>query len=128
MGIRHKLEELPPAGVVGRPDGPSERLGREEWEERSGDGNGGDVSESLIKKLDSVGQIARLITPLGVLALLVLQTQFVGRTEFATGMERIKKVEEVLIRMEAQAATDLRHDAVLSDHELRLRALSDKLK
>jgi hypothetical protein len=82
----------------------------------------------LTKTLDAIGQLTRLITPLGVVALLALQTQFVTRSEFAQTNDRIHKIEELLIRMERQAETDLRHDTVLSDHEIRLRALAEKVK
>ena len=86
------------------------------------------MPQPLVKTFEAIGQFTRLITPLGVVALLFLQTQFVGKGEFATGMERVKKMEEVLIRMEAQAATDIRHDHELEDHEQRLRALTEKIK
>ena len=76
---------------------------------------------------DSVGRIARLVTPVGVIGLLVLNSQYVTRAEYAAAADRfsgrLEKVEQVLIRMEANAETDKRHDAELADHEARLRTL-----
>jgi len=80
--------------------------------------------EAVNKSLD-VG--LKLSAPIGVAVMLYLQTQFVTRPEFAKVYERtdarLSKIEEVLIRMEASAETDRRHDVVLNDHESRLRSL-----
>jgi hypothetical protein len=82
------------------------------------------MSESLAKALDLA---SRWVTPAGILVVIALQSQFVSRTEFEAASEklsgRIEKIEAVLIRMEANAETDKRHDLVLADHEGRLRAL-----
>ena len=82
------------------------------------------MSESLAKALDLA---SRWGTPAGILVVIALQSQFVSRTEFEAASEklsgRIEKIEAVLIRMEANAETDKRHDLVLADHEGRLRAL-----
>ncbi len=74
--------------------------------------------------------ILKLATPLGVVVMILLQNQFVTRAEFAKAQEltdaRLQKIETVLIRMEAGADTDKRHDAQLTDHENRLRGLERK--
>jgi hypothetical protein len=79
------------------------------------------MPQHVIKAIDTLSQAARLITPIGVVALLALQSQFVTRGEFASTTARIQKIEEVLIRMEVQSVTDIRHDNILSDHEARIR-------
>lgn len=70
---------------------------------------------------------SKLAVPIGVAIMLWLQSQFVTRLEFATSTERVdqrlSKIETVLIRMEAGAEMDKRHDAVLLDHENRIRSL-----
>jgi hypothetical protein len=72
----------------------------------------------------------KMATPLGVLAMLLLQSQFVTRGEFAKSQElvdsRLSKIETVLIRMETGAETDKRHDLKLEDHEQRIRKLEQK--
>ena len=80
--------------------------------------------EAFNKSLD-IG--LKLSAPVGVVIMLYLQTQFVTRPEFQRASERadarLTKIEEVLIRMEASAEVDRRHDSQLSDHEGRIRAL-----
>jgi hypothetical protein len=70
---------------------------------------------------------AKLAAPIGVCIMLWLQSQFVTRVEFSKAYEktdsRLTKIEEVLIRMEASAEVDRRHDNILSDHEGRVRNL-----
>jgi hypothetical protein len=65
--------------------------------------------------------------PVGVVIMLMLQANFVTRSEFLVlsdkMSDRISKIELVLIRMEATAETDKRQDTLLADHENRLRAL-----
>jgi hypothetical protein len=82
------------------------------------------MSESLAKALDLA---SRWVTPAGILVVIVLQSQFVSRSEFEAASEklsgRVEKIEAVLIRMEANAETDKRHDILLADHEGRIRAL-----
>ena len=82
------------------------------------------MSESLAKALDLA---SRWVTPAGILVVIALQSQFVSRTEFEAASEklsgRVEKIEAVLIRMEANAETDKRHDILLADHEGRIRAL-----
>jgi hypothetical protein len=78
--------------------------------------------DNLNKTLD-VG--IKMATPLGVAVMLFMQSQFVTRSEFASSSDRVdarlSKIETVLIRMEAGAESDKRHDALLADHETRLR-------
>ena len=82
------------------------------------------MSESLAKALDLA---SRWVTPAGIIVVIVLQSQFVSRGEFESASEklsgRVEKIEAVLIRMEANAETDKRHDLQLADHEGRLRGL-----
>jgi hypothetical protein len=80
--------------------------------------------ENLNKTIDTA---AKLAAPIGVAIMLYLQTQFVTRVEFSKAYEktdsRLTKIEEVLIRMEASAEVDRRHDNLLADHEGRIRNL-----
>jgi hypothetical protein len=82
------------------------------------------MSENLVKTLDIT---SRWITPAGIIIILLLQSQFVSRVEFEAASEklsgRVEKIEQLLIRMEANAETDKRHSAQLDDHEGRLRAI-----
>lgn len=85
------------------------------------------MSESLAKALDLA---SRWVTPIGILVVILLQSQFVSRSEFEAASEklsgRVEKIEAVLIRMEANAETDKRHDILLADHEGRIRNLERK--
>jgi len=78
--------------------------------------------DNINKSLD-VG--LKMATPIGVVVMLFMQSQFVTRGEFANSSERVdarlSKIETVLIRMEAGAEADKRHDTLLADHETRLR-------
>jgi hypothetical protein len=74
----------------------------------------------LAKYFDLVLKVA---TTLALLAVALLGTKFVTKEEFVQANARIEKVEAVLIRMEANAETDKRHDILLADHEARLRTL-----
>jgi hypothetical protein len=80
--------------------------------------------ENLNKSLDTA---AKLAAPVGVVIMLWLQSQFVTRVEFSKAYDktdsRLTKIEEVLIRMEASAEVDRRHDDILADHEGRIRAI-----
>lgn len=71
--------------------------------------------------------LVKLATPLGVVIMLYLQSQFVTRQEFVTASEkldlRIQKIEEVLIRMEMRDEVDSLHSKQIADHEQRLRSL-----
>ena len=72
-----------------------------------------------------VDTATKLAVPIGVAIMLWLQSQFVTRLEFGAYNERVDvrlgKIEAVLIRMEAGAESDKRHDTLLADHETRLR-------
>ena len=80
--------------------------------------------ETFNKTIDAASKLA---VPFGVATMLWLQSQFVTRLEFSTSNERVDqrlgKIEAVLIRMEAGAEADKRHDVVLNDHEGRIRSL-----
>jgi hypothetical protein len=82
------------------------------------------MSESVAKALDLA---SRWVTPIGILVVILLQSQFVSRSEFEGASEklsgRVEKIEAVLIRMEANAETDKRHDNLIADHEGRIRGL-----
>lgn len=79
---------------------------------------------------DSIDLFGKVLTPLGIVAILFLNTQYVTRKEYVEGAEklsgRVQKIEEVLIRMEANYETDKRHDNQLADHETRLRVIEAK--
>jgi hypothetical protein len=80
--------------------------------------------ENINKTIDTA---AKLAAPVGVVIMLWLQSQFVTRVEFSKAYDktdsRLTKIEEVLIRMEASAEVDRRHDDILADHEGRIRAI-----
>lgn len=77
----------------------------------------------LAKHFDTLLKIA---TTLALLAVALLGTKFVTKEEFTAANSRIEKIEAVLIRMEANAETDKRHDVILADHEARLRSLEHR--
>jgi len=85
------------------------------------------MSENMVKAFDMA---SRWVTPAGIILILLLQTQFVSRKEFELASEklsgRVEKIEAVLIRMEANAETDKRHDLQLADHEARIRTIERK--
>jgi hypothetical protein len=69
----------------------------------------------------------KLLTVFALLSVAFLGTKFVSRDEFKEANDvlsgRIGKIEEVLIRMEANYETDKRHDMLLADHESRIRVI-----
>jgi hypothetical protein len=69
----------------------------------------------------------KLLTVFALLSVAFLGTKFVSREEFKEANDvlsgRIGKIEEVLIRMEANYETDKRHDMLLADHESRIRTI-----
>jgi hypothetical protein len=69
----------------------------------------------------------KLLTVFALLSVAFLGTKFVSREEFKEANDvlsgRIGKIEEVLIRMEANYETDKRHDMLLADHESRIRVI-----
>jgi hypothetical protein len=79
--------------------------------------------EDVNKAIDVV---AKLAAPVGVIVMIWLQSQFVTRVEFQKIDDRISKIEQVLIRMEANAEVDKRHAIILADHEQRIRGIEKK--
>ena len=79
---------------------------------------------ALVKYFDLFLKVA---TVLALLSVAFLGTKFVTKDEFEKNYDilstRVGKIEQVLIRMEATAETDKRHDSILSDHEKRIRTL-----
>ena len=71
--------------------------------------------------------ILKALPALASIVFILLSTQFVSRTEFLATSEkfsgRIEAIEKLLIRLESSQETDRRHDAILADHETRLRTL-----
>ena len=65
----------------------------------------------------------KIATTVALVSVALLGTKFVTKEEFITSNQRIEKIEQVLIRMEANAETDVRHDKALHDHEIRIRDL-----
>jgi hypothetical protein len=68
----------------------------------------------------------KVATTAALLGVALLGTKFVTKEEFTAANTRIEKIEAVLIRMEANAETDKRHDILLADHETRLRTLEKR--
>lgn len=68
----------------------------------------------------------KIATTVALLGVALLGTKFVTKEEFNSTNARIEKIEAVLIRMEANAETDKRHDILLADHENRIRTLERK--
>jgi hypothetical protein len=65
----------------------------------------------------------KVASTLALVAVAMLGSKFVTKEEFTAANTRIEKIEAVLIRMEANAETDRRHDVLLADHEARLRQI-----
>ena len=65
----------------------------------------------------------KVATTVALLLVAILSTKFVTKEEFTAANSRIEKIEAVLIRMEQNAITDIRHDNLLHDHETRIRLL-----
>ena len=86
------------------------------------------MSRELIKFFDGYW---KYLTPLSLIVMAYLQTQFVGKEEFHNHTEkifnRVEKIEQILIRMESSVETDKRHDNLISDHEIRIRTLENKV-
>jgi hypothetical protein len=83
------------------------------------------VSISSFIKYFDIGLKITTVLALGSVAF--LGTKFVSRDEFKIASEglnnRVSKIEEVLIRMEAAQEFNKRQDEALSDHEARIRVL-----
>lgn len=74
-----------------------------------------------------VSRLGSFLTPIGVLLLLILQGQFVGRKEFVDATRetdsRVQKVEIALVQLVEQNKINDRQDGQILDHEKRLRDL-----
>lgn len=81
------------------------------------------MSEQISRYFDTALKVA---TTAALIIVALLGTKFVTKEEFIQSNARIEKIEQVLIRMEQNAITDTRHDALLADHELRIRKLEQK--
>ena len=83
--------------------------------------------DSLLKYGDF---ILKALPAVASVVFIILSSQFVSRSEFVTTSERfsgrIEQIEKLLIRMESSQETDRRHDAVIADHEARLRVVEKK--
>ena len=80
---------------------------------------------SLNKIFSDINSLSKWIPAAGVIALLVLQTQFVTVSKFEKISDRILVMEKVLIRLEQAAVVDKHHERLLSDHEARIRVLEN---
>jgi hypothetical protein len=80
--------------------------------------------EALVKYFDLFLKVSTVVA---LLSVALLGTKFVTKDEFKENYDtlssRVGKIEQVLIRMEANAETDKRHDVSILDHENRIRAL-----
>lgn len=81
------------------------------------------MNEQISRYFDTALKVA---TTAALIVVALLGTKFVTKEEFIQSNARIEKIEQVLIRMEQNAITDTRHDALLADHELRIRKLEQK--
>jgi hypothetical protein len=85
------------------------------------------TSETRHNIAEHVGKFGTIITPVGICLLLLLQTQFVSRKEFAdTSKEldgRVQKIEIALVQLVEQNKVNDRQDVELADHEHRIREL-----
>ena len=74
--------------------------------------------------------ILKALPAVASVVFILLSSQFVSRSEFITTSERfsgrIEQIEKLLIRMESSQETDRRHDAIIADHEARLRVVEKK--
>jgi len=77
-------------------------------------------SDEFFRLFDQALKVGTFLALVGVA---LLGTKFVTKEEFVAANARIEKIEAVLIRMEQNAVTDVRHDNLLADHESRLRAI-----
>jgi len=81
-------------------------------------------------KLDFLSKWGAVITPIGVAIVLLLQTQFVSRKEFSDASDklsgRVENIEKVLVQMAEAAKQNDRQDAMLLDHERRIREIEHK--
>jgi hypothetical protein len=85
------------------------------------------MTDEAQSQLDTLSKWGSVITPVGVLVVLLLQTQFVSRKEFGDASdklsERVVTIERVLVQMAEAAKINDRQDIILGDHEQRIRDL-----
>lgn len=81
------------------------------------------MGDEMMRYFDNALKIGTFAALVGVA---LLGTKFATKDEFAVVTQRLDKVEQVLIRMEANAEADKRHDIALVDHEQRIRRLEMK--
>jgi len=85
------------------------------------------TAESKAEWLKYADFLLKALPAAASIVFILLSTQFVSRSEFIATSEkfsgRVEAIEKLLIRMEASADVDKRHDAVIADHETRIRAL-----
>lgn len=76
---------------------------------------------------DSISKWGSFLTPFGIVLLLVLQTQFVGRKEFSDTTDkmtgRVEAIEKILVQMAEANKVNDRQDNQIADHEKRIREL-----
>jgi len=74
--------------------------------------------------------ILKALPAVASVVFILLSSQFVSRSEFIATSEkfsgRIEAVEKLLIRMESSQETDRRHDAIIADHEARIRVVEKR--
>jgi len=77
--------------------------------------------------VEHIGKFGTIVTPVGICLLLLLQTQFVSRKEFADTSEkldtRVQRIEIALVQLVEQNKVNDRQDVEINDHEQRLRTL-----
>ncbi len=77
--------------------------------------------------LDIGGKVGAVITPLGVLVLLLLQSQFESRKDYIDDSAklngRVESIEKILVQMAEASKINDRQESELADHENRLRSL-----
>lgn len=65
----------------------------------------------------------KLGTPLALLALFFLKSEFVTRDDFAVLADRLSKSETAILLISKENEINLRQDVRLDDHEQRIRVL-----
>ena len=70
-----------------------------------------------------ISLIGRVITPLGVILLLFLNTQYATKSELRQVQDDLRSVETAIKLLIEQNKVNGRQDSVLSDHDQRIREL-----
>jgi hypothetical protein len=85
------------------------------------------TTETRQHVFEHIGKLGTIVTPLGIILILLLQTQFVSRKEFTDTSEkldsRVMKIEIALVQLVEQNKVNDRQDLQINDHEHRLREL-----